>query len=183
MAVDVGIEAYGIKNALKELNKIDKSLRRQITKDYKEIVKSVIDDAKTLIPSDPPLSGMNRKWKTKSGYEMIGEGGWSKAIAQKMLVAKISTRRVKEFRGMKVNVGTFRIVWTGLANQVFDIAGRKDSNALGNALAQRWGSASRIMWPSYESNRSHVDAAMLELCERIMAEVNRNLVTAPGKDS
>lgn len=183
MAVDTQLQVYGIKNALKELNKIDKSLRREITKDYKQIVKSVIDDAKTIVPADAPLSGFNRQWKTKSGYEMIGEGGWKQSIAQKMLAAKISTRRVKEFRGDIVNVGTFRLVWTGMANQTFDIAGRKASNALGRALANRWGSASRVMWPSYEKNKSQVDDEMLKLCERVMAEVNRNLVTAPISDS
>jgi hypothetical protein len=39
------------------------------------------------------------------------------------------------------------------------------------------------MWPSYEKNKSQVDDEMLRLCERVMSEVNRNLVTAPGKDS
>ena len=170
------IQVYGIKDALKELNKIQPSLRRQITKDYKQIVASVIADAKAAVPSAAPLSGMERKWKTKSGYEIIGEGGWSQAIAQKLLVAKISTRRVKEFRGTKVNVGTFRLVWSGIANQTFDIAGRKSSNALARALSSKWGSASRVMWPSYEKNKSQVEAEMLQLRERIMREVDRNLV-------
>jgi hypothetical protein len=35
------------------------------------------------------------------------------------------------------------------------------------------------MWPSYEKNKSQVDEEMLRLCERVMDEVNRNLVTAP----
>jgi hypothetical protein len=179
VAVEANIQVYGIKEALKELNKVDKSLRREITRDYKQIVKSVIDDAKAAIPSAAPISGMNRKWKTKSGFEIIGDGGWSQAIAQKFLVAKISTRRVKEYRGDLVNVGTFRLVWSGIANQTFDISGRKSSNPLARALAQRWGSASRVMWPSYERNKSQVDDEMLKLCERVMKEVNRNLVTAP----
>jgi hypothetical protein len=179
VAVSANIQVYGIKEALKELNKIDKSLRREITRDYKEIVKSVIDDAKAAVPAAAPLSGMNRRWKTKSGYEIIGDGGWSQAIAQKFLVAKISTRRVKEYQGNKVNVGTFRLVWSGIANQTFDIAGRKSSNPLARALSERWGSASRVMWPSYEKNKSQVDDEMLRLCERVMDEVNRNLVTAP----
>jgi hypothetical protein len=35
MAVEANIEVAGIKDALKTLNRIDKSLRREITKDYK----------------------------------------------------------------------------------------------------------------------------------------------------
>jgi hypothetical protein len=176
VAVSAGVEVYGIKDALKELNKIDKSLRREITKDYKQIVSSVINDAKAAVPSYPPLSGMNRQWKTKSGYDIIPAGGWNGAVAQKFLAAKISTRKVKEFRGDKVNVGTFRLVWTGLANQVYDISGRKSSNALARALNAKWGRASRLLWPAYEKNKSQVDDEMLKLCERVMDEVSRNLV-------
>ena len=179
MPVETTIRVYGIKEALKELNKIDKSLRREITKDYKQVVKSVIDDAKAAVPSSAPLSGMNRQWKTKSGHEIIGDGGWSQAMSRKFLVAKISTRRVREYRGDKVNVGTFRLVWAGVANATFDMAGRKATGAMARNLARRWGSASRVMWPSYEKNKSQVDADMLRLCERVMNEVNRNLVTAP----
>lgn len=176
MAVDTNVQVYGIKEALKELNKIDKSLRRQITKDYKQIVSSVITDAKQAVPNAAPLSGMNRRWKTKSGYDIIPEGGWNGAIAQKFVVAKISTRRVKEIRGTKVNVGTFRLVWSGLANQVFDISGRNSNNALARSLNSRWGQASRVLWPAYEKNKSQVNDEMLKLCERVMKQVNRNLV-------
>ena len=176
MAVSAGVEVYGIKNALKELNKIDKSLRREITKDYKQIVSSVITDAKAAVPSTAPLSGMDRRWKTKSGYDIIPAGGWNGVVAQKFLQAKISTRKINQFQGDTVNVGTFRIVWSGLANQVFDIAGRNSSNALARALNAKWGRASRLLWPAYEKNKSQVDDEMLKLCERVMDEVNRNLV-------
>ena len=176
MPVDTNVQVYGIKNALKELNQIDKSLRRQITKDYKQIVSSVINDAKAAVPNSAPLSGMNRRWKTKSGYDIIPEGGWDGTKAQKFVVAKISTRKVKEFQGTKVNVGTFRLVWAGLANQVFDISGRSASNALARALSSKWGKASRVLWPAYEKNKSQVDDEMLRLCDRVMDEVNRNLV-------
>ena len=176
MVANTKIEVHGLKQALVELNKIDKKLRREITTDYKQIVSSVISDAKGAIPDTAPLSGMQRKWKTKSGYEIIGDGGWKKAAAQKLVVAKISTRRVREFRGSKVNVGTFRLVWAGIANQTFDMAGRKKGNALANALSAKFGSASRVLWPSYEKNKSQVNTEMVQLVDRVMREVDRNLV-------
>ena len=66
--VTSNIEVVGLKEALKTLNKIDKSLRREITKDYKKIVQPVIDDAKNLVPTKAPLSGMARAYKYRSGY-------------------------------------------------------------------------------------------------------------------
>jgi hypothetical protein len=174
------IEIYGIKKALTELNKIDASLRRQVTKDYKRIVSSVIADAESAIPMSAPLSGMNRKWATKSGNIVIPPGGWNKAVARKFLTAKISTRKVKEFRGNLVNVGTFRIVWSGLANQTFDMAGRKAFNQMAGALTNKFRGASRALWPAFEKNKNNVEAEMLKLCEDVMKEVNRNLVTNQG---
>ena len=51
MAVDVGMEFSGLKEALKELNTIDKKLRRQITKDFKQIVQPVVGKAESMLPN------------------------------------------------------------------------------------------------------------------------------------
>ena len=48
--VSAKIEVVGLKEALKTLNKIDKSLRREITKDYKKIVQPVIDGRRRRHP-------------------------------------------------------------------------------------------------------------------------------------
>ena len=180
MAANASIQIYGVKAALKELNTIDTKLRRQVTKDYKQIVSSVVADAKAAMPNQAPLSGMDRGWKTKSGFEIIPKDGWSTPAAQKMLSAKINTKKVKEFQGTKVNVGTFRIVWTGTANTIFDIAGRKSSGSFIDRLNARYGRASRILWPAYEKNKTQVEQEMIALVEGVMKEVNRNLVMAPA---
>jgi hypothetical protein len=180
VAANASIQIYGVKAALKELNTIDTKLRRQVTKDYKQIVSSVVADAKAAMPNQAPLSGMDRGWKTKSGFEIIPKDGWSTPAAQKMLSAKINTKKVKEFQGTKVNVGTFRIVWTGTANTIFDIAGRKSSGSFIDRLNARYGRASRILWPAYEKNKTQVEQEMIALVERVMKEVNRNLVMAPA---
>jgi hypothetical protein len=177
MASSTTIEIHGVKQALKEIQKVDKSLRRQITKDYKQIVSSVIVDAQRAIPNSAPLSGMNRGWKGKSGAMIIPTGGWDGAKARKMVKAKINTRAPKEFRGQTVNVGTFSITWTGAANTVFDIAGRKSGGNFINQLNARYGRGSRVMWPSYEKNATKVEREMIALVERVMAEVGRNIST------
>ena len=87
--VSAKIEVVGLKEALKTLNKIDKSLRREITKDYKKIVQPVIDDANALVPTGVPLSGMARNWSTKSGFKMLP---WVPGMKQK-IAAKNTTCR------------------------------------------------------------------------------------------
>jgi len=164
--VSTNIEVVGIKDALKTLNKIDKSLRREITKDYKKIVQPVIDDANKLVPTSAPLSGMARNWETRSGFKMLP---WIPGFKQK-IQAKINTRAIKEFGGNKVNVGTFIIQWQGATATMFDtsMAGR-----LGAKLSQRYGRSSRVMWKAYEQRQDDVMSEMEQLVKRIMDEANR----------
>ena len=164
--VSTKIEVVGLKDALKTLNKIDKSLRREITKDYKKIVQPVIDDANNLVPSNAPLSGMARNWSTKSGFKMLP---WIPGFKQK-IAAKINTRNIKEYAGNKSNVGTFLIQWQGATGTMFDTS---MSGPLGRALTARYGSASRVMWKAYEKRDGDVMSEMEKLVKRVMDEANR----------
>jgi hypothetical protein len=195
------IEIYGVKEALKELNKIAPTLRRQITKDYKKVVAPVIKDAQSIVPTLAPMTGMEGGWKTKSGYEMLPASGWTGIKARTMYSARINTRRVKEFRGNLENVGTFSITFKGLINTVFDIAGRKSSGTVNQfsrvgshgklvgtvggpqmiaVLNSRYNRGSRTLWPSFERNRNEVEKQMTQIVEDVMKQVGRNLVSNQG---
>lgn len=197
MPVDVNVGVVGLKDALKTLNKVAPSLRREITKDYKQILQPVLAEAQARTPTIAPVSGMESSgWKSSSGLQILPQAGWNGAKAQKAIQPKISTRRVKEFRGQLENVGTFRLVWKGWANTVFDMAGRKSSGnrdvfsrvgshgrrvgAVGGPhllaiLQGRYGGASRTMWPSYERTKTDVDREMEQLVERVMRLVQEEL--------
>jgi hypothetical protein len=164
--VSTKIEIVGLKDALKTLNKIDKSLRREITKDYKKIVQPVIDDANALLPTGVPLSGMARNWKTRSGFQMLP---WIPGRKQK-IAAKINTRNIKEYGGNKSNVGTFLIQWKGATGTMFDMS---MEGSLGRALTARYGSRSRVMWKAYEQRQNDVMSEMGQLVKRVMDEANR----------
>jgi hypothetical protein len=160
------IEVVGVKDALKTLNKVDKSLRREITKDYKKIVQPVINDADNLVPSGVPLSGMARGWKLRSGFQMLP---WLPGYEQK-IVAKINTRNIREYSGYKTNVGTFGIVWKGATGTLFDTT---MAGPLGRSLTARYGSRSRVMWKAYEQRQGDVMSEMERLVKRVMDEANR----------
>ena len=165
-SVSTKVEVVGLKDALKTLNKIDKSLRREITKDYKKIVQPVIDDANNLVPTGVPLSGMARNWSTKSGFKMLP---WIPGFKQK-IAAKINTRNIKEYAGNKSNVGTFLIQWQGATGTMFDTS---MSGPLGRALTARYGRSSRVMWKAYEKRDGDVMSEMEKLVKRVMDEANR----------
>ena len=51
MAVSANIEVAGIKDALAKLNRIDKGLRMRITREFKEVMQPVVDEAQNLEPT------------------------------------------------------------------------------------------------------------------------------------
>jgi len=160
------IKVYGVKAALKELNKINPRLRRQYTKRYKDIVKPVLKQAKAAFPKSPPLSGMARPHTRL--------GGWDGGLVAKGVVAKIDTRR-----GKSDDVGAFFIVQKTGWGSIYDMAGRtnKDSTFVQNLVASGAGNASRVMWPAYEGNAAEVQLAVLDLVSDVMDETNRKLIT------
>jgi hypothetical protein len=196
VAVDITVGVVGLKESLKELNKIAPTLRRQITKDYIQIMQPVTNTVQKIIPTIPPVSGMSKGWKTKSGAEMLPASGWNGNKAQKLLKPKINTRKVKEFQGQTENVGTFGVVLKGNVNTIFDMAGRKSrgntdvfsrvgshGRRVGTVggpqliamLQGRYGGASRAVWAGYERSKNEVDREMEKLVQRVMDLVNGDL--------
>lgn len=169
MSVDVSIPIYGVKEAIKELKEIDPALRRQLSKDYSKIVKPVIDEIKNTLPKSAPLSGMSRQWVTKSGYQMLPfQDGYAQKVS-----ARINTKNIREYGGFKSNVGTFVIKYVGALGVVLDMA---SNGRLGAALTARLGNRSRYVYPAWERNQDSVNAAMADLVEQVMSQVNRNIV-------
>ena len=169
MAVEIApIEVVGLKDALKELNDIDKKLRRQVTKDFKEIMQPVIDEAVSRLPNGPPLSGMARSWKGKSGAEIMA---WDDTKVQKNIKAFTSGKKIRDTGlGFKQNVGVFGLRWNGPQATQFD-QGRR--GAMADQLTKRYGSPSRLIWRAYEVKRNDVEQQIKDLVSNVMRQVGR----------
>ena len=166
MATNV-VEVLGLKEALKELNTMDKKLRRQITRDFKQIVQPVIADAQTMLPSGAPLSGMARPWKGKSGADIMS---WSDARVRKNLSAFTNARKVQALpTGNKRNLGVFGIKWKSPQATIFDM-GRE--GVLGQNLTDRFGNPSRVIYRAYASASSDVETQVKELVNKVMKLTN-----------
>ena len=165
------VQVYGVKSALKELNKINPKLRREYTKRYKDIVKPVVQAAKIAFPKSAPLSGMARSTGRL--------GGWDGGLVAKGVVAKIDTRKA---RPGTETVGAFFIVQKTGWGSIYDIAGRTNSGSqfVQNLINSGHGNASRAMWPAYEGNAAQIQLAVLDLVDNVMSDVNRNLVVNNG---
>ncbi|NBT33248.1 MAG: hypothetical protein EBT13_15485 [Rhodobacteraceae bacterium] len=172
MTATPNFEIVGLKDALKILNDTDKTLRRQITKDFKELMAPVIADAKQLVPERPPLSGMKRTWKTKSGVTILP---WQYKSATRTITAFTSGKKVRDTGlGFRQNLAVFGMKWTGPEAALFDMAGKaKPGSPMANKLTERYGSPSRAMWRAYEQKADDVHDKVKDLVWRVMQEANR----------
>lgn len=166
MAVGVDIEVAGIKDALAKLNRIDKKLRMQITRDFKEVMQPVVEEAQGRLPFGAPLSGMDYKWTTKTGYQILPWSG-----ADDTVKAGVSGKKVREFAGFQQNLGTFFIRYKGPTAVLFDMTGRKTPTSdagkrFANNMNRKHGQASRVLWPAW-------DAAGEKVVDKVRALVKR----------
>lgn len=202
MPVDNQIEVAGIKEALRELNDIDKKLRRQITKDYQEIVKPVVMDAQALVPPAAPLSGFERSW-TPAGSTMavlpFGGGAstpreprggglnWQQTRGGRRRQANwlkwkagirgyVSGKQPRTFNNYTKNLATFGIRWQGPTAVLFDTSGKAKTPQgaqMVAALQARYGRPSRVMWRAYQTAGAELQGEMRDLVNEIMEAVDR----------
>ena len=183
------IEVQGIKETLKQLNKLAPDLRREITKDYKRITKPMVAAAREAAPNDPPLSGMFRKWRRG--------GPWYGAQVDRKINVKIDTRKARKRnldKGVQYEtIGAFVFQQNDTWGAIFDMAGRGSAsdgtkqkrvyggrefqydwnNTLILNLNLNWGRASRYMYPTaetYDSILEHEMQGLVWKTERLLEQ-------------
>jgi hypothetical protein len=157
------MEFSGLKDALKELNDIDKKLRRGITTEFKDIAQPIVGKAESMLPIGAPLSGMARSWKGKSGADIMS---WQDARVRKNIKAFTSGKKVREApSGFTQNLAVFGIKWLGPQATLFDLASKGD---IGNNLTARFGSPSRIIYKAYEQAKEDTDRKVKDLVNKVM---------------
>jgi hypothetical protein len=181
MSFEGSIEIVGLKEALRELNQLNPQMRRQVTKDFQKITAPVVAAAKENLPTNPPMSGWAKGWKTPSGFQMLPSSGWSGSTAGKFVKSQVSGKKPRQYAGQMQNAAVFVVKFAGMVNTVFSVAGRKNS---GNSkqgqnmikvLEFRYGKPSRVLWPAYEANKTEVENQVKELTKQVMKEVGKRL--------
>jgi hypothetical protein len=167
------LEVSGLREALKEINKIDKALRREITKDFERAASPMVDAMRADVPAQPPLSGFANRSRTQ----------WKKNESKSIRV-KIDTRRPRGRsmpnggKGEPVGVVKIRAMSAGMS--IFDMAGKSTGKtprgeALIANLQQRYGSPSRVMWPNAEKHSEEVSANIEVTVKKVQTEITRIL--------
>jgi hypothetical protein len=164
MPVSAKMEIVGAKEAVRSLNKLEPGLRKQFAADATRIAQPAISEAQRRYSSvGVPLSGMTRNWTSN---------------ARKIFPYNVS----KASRGVKIKLqGDRRVTSVILIEQrdaataVWESAGRKTENALGDALGFIKPNTSRVLGPSVFSRRNEIsgemEKAILEVTRRVEKEL------------
>ena len=197
MATTANIDVYGVQAALKELNDIDRKIRRQVTKDIKSVGNQIVQEARQMVQTQSrsdgaPLSGMRR------GSLIQGrEAAWNVSEVQGGFNVRVGVRATRE-RYVDFNQGgyTRQVVYgakpyqlmviqqKSFAGAIYDHAGAGISGIRNTAfianLNKEVGDAPRVIDKAVENNRPGVTAELLSIVGKVMQQTNRNLVVTRG---
>lgn len=203
MTVGATLEVKGVKEALATLNQLDKATRRQITRDFATIAAPMVQEAKRLLPGDPPMSGWKRGYSVGGAQRAAGRAaarysnpnrgrirdfayrGGEEATSLLPWDANAERRSIKAFTsGSKKKAAVFGMKWNDRTATLFDMSGKATTpqgEQMINVLSTRYGSPSRIMWKAYEMSANDVQKQLRELVEKIMNESSYALQYRAGK--
>lgn len=160
------MQVQGLESTLKVLQKIQPEVKKQFFKDAKQILKVVVEDAKSLYPSEDGTknnggfpSGLSRAW-APGGRPLFP---YNQNAAIKGVKIETSLSKKKD--------AVLTIVQKDGAATVIDYAGTKTANRLGQAL-NGWAQKPRVMWRAYEQNAGAVEAEMKKSVDEVMTKVN-----------
>ena len=167
------IQVKGVASTLRDLGKINPSLKRELNKDIRSILKPMLSEINQSIPSAPPLSGMAHNGRT----------GWGN---RKNAVIKIDTRKPR--RGlneprMSVPVNIVRITTKGAPVAIVDMAGKgggrvsKRETKYQRPMFARLlpGAPSRFMWAKAADSLSMIEREMDSTIKAVVLEANREM--------
>jgi hypothetical protein len=165
VAVKTDVNVAGINEAIRSLNKIQPGLRKEFNNEARAVGAPAVNAVRSAYRF-VPLSGMERKW---AGPAVKGRKvfPWNLDKARKGVDIVFNTDRR--------SLGVINIVQRDTGTAIFETAGRKSSNPLGDSLGPISPGRTRVIGPVVYSKKAEIEKAMYELSLRIVRRVNREL--------
>ena len=158
---------YGLRETIRELNKIEPGLRKQFTKDAEQVAAPAMDAARDGY-TKVPLSGMERRWsQTNQKGTKRSIFPFTVAGARRGVKLKVDARRdaVAVMFVQQVNRGA----------AVFESAGRKNRNPLGDSLGPLAPGRTRVIGPRVLSKRDAVTREMMQVIRKYERRVQQKV--------
>jgi hypothetical protein len=180
------LEIKGIQETMKALKEIEPAYTKQIRKDIKNAGAPVLNAARSLIPTSPPLSGMAR------GNLIRGRAGtkWSSDGASKGFIIKTNKS------GQRARTVTFKsgetvdfkarpyqlltLTQRDAAGSIWDHAGRRTKGRFVTNLQMQGSYDPRAAEPGVEAARPAVENEVLAIVDKVMKVTNTKLRVRRG---
>ena len=163
MAASLTIEVDGVKEAVKYLNKVEPGFRKAYVANMKQVAQPMTEAMKSQYDDNRFPSGTKRNW-APDGRQVFP---LSASNAVRGVSLRVNNKKVG---------AAFSVMQKNPAAAIFDIAGRSNTNPLGTAFSTKFGrSASRVIWPVFETKIVAISAEIQKVVDDVMAEVNKNL--------
>lgn len=163
----------GLNHAIETLRRVDPELDKQHRKRIKKDIQPLVNEARSNTPQQTPLS--NWKQSTSSAVERTGNAripAWE-GNAKRKINTRMRRERVKGMGGRRV---TIRVVQGSASGSVWDMAGRRNSGSVfARNLTNRFGPASRGMWPAAEKHLGTIQRSVQEAVFDMEAVINEAL--------
>jgi len=168
--VEASMTVAGINEAIRSLNKLEPGLRKQFNNEARTIAAPAVDAVrgayKFVPPSGKESSGFNRKW---AGPAVKGRKVFPFTVEKARKGVDVA------FNTDRKTTGTILIVQRDAGTAIFETAGRKNSNPLGDALGPIQPGRTRVMGPVVYSKINEIEKALRQVALVIINKVNREL--------
>lgn len=173
MPATVKIEIAGAKEALRALNKIDKKARREVTKNFQQIVSTVVQEARSATPVEPPLSGMKYSWKARGVKNIFP---WKSAQSDKSIKAFVSGKKPRQYGAYVSDLAAFGIKWTSADALTIEMSGKgpvptQKGKQMVQSLTAKYGTPGRFLWKAYLNHQETVLKETESLIKKVMRQV------------
>ena len=168
-------QVVGLKETLRDLNKLDKELSKEIRKDIRKTVQPLADAINAARPDGALLSGMEHNGRT----------AWKN---KRPVAVKLDTRKPKRYvdRPGRTVTNVVRVTTKDAPTAIVDMAGRAGGSQsrapqarqrpnFASALTSRLGPPSRFMWPQAENMVGDIQRQMEPIIKRVEDAMNRDL--------
>ncbi len=164
MSLKIQTEFEGLKKTLIALNKIDPELRKQFKQNAEQIAEPAVKAVKSAYRF-VPLSGMSRKWDGGRDGRRVFPLDVNKA--RNGVKVKVSTSRK--------TTGVILIEQRNAGWAVFETAGRRTANQLGDQLGYVGPGRTRVIGPVVYSKINEIEGEMSRLVKDLIKDIERRM--------
>lgn len=162
MSLNTSVEITGLKQAMSELSKLDKSARFKAAAKIKASSPAMLEEGRKQFPSDIGISvihGMGNK----------GRLGYNKAKVDKGVQIIVGGRARQGVTPLVT------LVQKDAAGAMFSQAGTKNTSQFSNLLASTFGRPQRGLWRSRKFVQEQGTADIMRAVDEVIADANRAL--------